>query len=212
MKIHRSSLVALVSTVSLLSLGSGAYASDWSGGYIGLTLNGNNSSTSLTADGDSQTPTDTTTLAVIPTTPSGDTLSAAHLQQDRTSVSLLGGYLFQSGNIVYGGELQLSSKPSEGASALASIAGRIGYAFEKSMVYASLGAARYSGDLRTSTGENTLDFNGIRVALGAEFKLTETGALRTEISHSAFERENFGTSGSIKPEFTQFSIGYIHRF
>ncbi len=99
------------------------------------------------------------------------------------------GYNFQNGNVVIGieGDISLSGAGIEGFNNeqdyLASVRGRLGYAMDNTLLYATAGVA-----WTEFTGE--LSLSGYVVGLGADHKLTDTWSLRGEVLHYGLEEDD----------------------
>lgn len=129
---------------------------DWSGPYIGLAYGKVSGDLDYTPPG------------------AADTLDGGSL------TSLFAGYLFQRGNLVYGGELAYSRGkdtfatgfPLENVDTVIDLKGKIGYASNRALFYGVLGYSKldYSFELFPA-----LDFSasGVSYGVGVDFAATE---------------------------------------
>ncbi|MDJ0822118.1 MAG: outer membrane beta-barrel protein [Paracoccaceae bacterium] len=148
------------------------------------------------------------------------------------------GYNFQSGNIVYGGEVTWSGLNVDGAEDcanpifecgvevenVATIRGRIGIAAgAKSLVYATAGWA--AADVHAYTDDDgffgvgrngeTKRLNGYVFGVGFEHAFNERFSVRAAILRHNFNEDDFQTDiryNDIDVDFTTIEIGGIYRF
>ncbi|KIN71711.1 outer membrane protein [Sulfitobacter guttiformis] len=126
----------------------------WTGGYAGLQYN----------DGDFEL---------------SDGVDSASVDVDGFGIH--GGYLYDLGQYVVGGELsydRLSADGSDEDVDLTRLRGRVGYDFGKFMPYATLGIANISADDLSETG--------LTFGIGAEMLVTEKFSVGLEYSRSQF--------------------------
>jgi outer membrane immunogenic protein len=115
------------------------------------------------------------------------------------------GYNFQRGNLVYGieGDLEKSSQNGNGYGTRGfahstdlgwqgSLRGRLGLAFDRTLVYGTAGWA--FGDVKTDKGfANYADVrNGWTAGVGVEHMLTQSLSARIEYRYTDFGKGNFG--------------------
>ncbi|MDJ0639791.1 MAG: outer membrane beta-barrel protein [Paracoccaceae bacterium] len=146
------------------------------------------------------------------------------------------GYNFQSGNVIYGGELTYSGLEVDGAEAcvnptfecgvevsnMASIRGRVGMAAgERSMVYVTAGWASadvfaYTDDFGV-VGRNgeSKNLSGLVFGVGFEHAVSDRFSLRGAILHHNFNEGDFLTDvpyTDIGVDFTTIEVGGVLRF
>ena len=154
-------------------------AYDWSGAYIGLGVTYAQGGMQNTAGG-------------VPVLPSANGVG----------VGVIGGYNWQRGNTVFGGEVALDFANPEGSNDCgagapnvcttrmmnhASIRGRVGYAMDRTLVFATLG---YATDRRslTHTGAAPLfsvshRHNGPMIGIGIEHAMSSAWSVRGDLEH-----------------------------
>lgn len=139
--------------------------SDWTGGYVGLQYGQGDLDTDYPAE----------------TLPNGTVEPAESATFDLDAYGVHGGYLYDLGQFVVGGELdynKLAFDDVEGATIddgdLWRLRGRAGYDLGRWLPYASLGMAHMSvGDVSE---------NGVSYGLGVDFKVTEKFTVGAEYS------------------------------
>lgn len=156
----------------------------WSGGYVGLQGGG----TWANADFDN---------------------GAGTLDEDFNG-GILGGFVganMQSGNIVYGIEGDLSynwnsntytifgSETEVGTDVSGSVRGRLGYAMDNALIYATGGWAAARGYVDVAgAGEESETFNGFTVGAGVDYAFTDSLFGRAEYRYNNFGDKNFGAT------------------
>ena len=146
---------------------------DWSGAYVGLSYN--------SVSG--------TTETVNPAFGPFDLI-------DEDSAGFFGGYNWQRGNLVYGGELNYTSHgdglvlfPAESLGDVIELRGRGGYAFGDALAYAFLGY----GMSDYTIGANNWDISGITYGIGMDYMITDSMFAGLEFSHREL------TGGTVNP-------------
>jgi outer membrane immunogenic protein len=193
--------------VALLCLGSAAGAQDWTGFYAGGSLSYDTIEINDLTNGNG--PVDIT----------------------GTSPALFAGYNFQSGNLVFGGELLVVDQSGDAddgnflrpatADGSTQIRGRIGYVYDDVLPYLAIGATstRVKVD-RGGTG-NPADLtddsaSGTSVALGIDWALNEKSFVRFEAETTSYSDGTLLFSGSPPLDYdldaTRISVGYAYRF
>ena len=131
---------------------------------------------------------------------------------------LFGGYNFQSGSIVYGGELDFSlanvedTKSTSGGgltlkiktsqSRVGAARVRLGYAFDNILVFAAAGVAHSDGKISMAIASPALnvsesdkkDFIGFTVGGGVEYGVSKNLATKIEYRYSSYQTQTFGTT------------------
>jgi outer membrane immunogenic protein len=166
-------------------------AYNWTGFYVGADVGG-------VWGRDSVSP----TIADGGTFPRTNTLSTSGIFGGGTV-----GYNFQSGSFVYGLEGDLGGMNIKGNSPdllggteidfinsglYGDITGRLGYAFDRALVYAKGGFAFFNGRANTTTGlagytgASTGTFTGWTIGAGVEYKITPAWSVKGEYMHFDF--------------------------
>jgi outer membrane immunogenic protein len=164
----------------------------WSGGYAGLNAGYGWGRTAVSAPGFGAA------------NPSGG-LGGLHA-----------GYNWQSGNIVFGTEADLNLSWAQNTSTFAggasinshptwvsSLRGRLGYAFNNTLVYGTLGLALTNTNFTLQQPGSYTQLSetqfGYVVGLGAEYKITPQASLRLEALHYGFADKNLNLGSGITP-------------
>lgn len=147
-----------------------ATVADWSGAYGGLSYN------SIAA----------TTEYVNPASGPFDFI-------DTEEVGIFGGYNWQRGNLVYGGELSymdhgigLVAFPAETAGSIIELRGRGGYAFGNALVYGFLGYATSDYTI----GATSWDVSGASYGIGMDYLITDSLFAGLEFSQRQMSGES----------------------
>ncbi|MQB07312.1 porin family protein [Agrobacterium tumefaciens] len=137
---------------------------------------------------------------------------------DSGSAGLHAGYNFQSGAIVYGIENDFNYNfENKGEANLewdASARGRVGYALDRTLVFATAGvaAAGVKVDVPEAT-KNDAVFIGWTAGGGVEHAFTDNIALRGEYRYSDFGSKDFGsTVGEFKADQHKVVVGASYKF
>lgn len=146
---------------------------------------------------------------------------------------VLGGYNYQSGNIVYGGELTYSGSSIKGRedctnpaftcigeiSSLASLRGRVGYlARPDTMLYGSVGVVSARLGFATDNGTrrgSKKTVGGYMIGIGAERAFTSKINGRVAINHYEFNKRDYQTDipyTGIGGNMTELELGFVFRF
>jgi outer membrane immunogenic protein len=166
-----------------------AVVADWSGAYAGLSYN------SISG-----------TTGYVPGNGPFDFI-------DADEVGIFGGYNWQRGSLVYGGELSymdhgvgLVSWPNESAGSIIELRGRGGYAFGNALAYGFLGYA--ASDYTTSTG--TWDVSGASYGVGLDYLITDSVFAGLEFSRRQMsgETENLGQDQDTTVNAISLRFGY----
>jgi opacity protein-like surface antigen len=164
----------LRTTLAIMALlaASSAQAQDWTGPYAGLGIG--------KVDGTQN--------------------SGAGYALEGTPVSLFGGYNWQNGNLVFGGELALHSDditltafPSIEYKNMIDLKGRLGYGSGRTLVYGVLGVSKTTYE----NGGFTDDLDGFAYGLGAEFLVSDKIFAGAEYLRRDFDHSNPGVTTDI---------------
>ncbi|MCO6382339.1 MAG: porin family protein [Vannielia sp.] len=154
---------------------------DWSGGYAGLSFG--------TGSGEVDNAGATTDFDV------------------NDNYGLYGGYLWDNGNLVYGGELAYSSLSLNSAAGDVDadewmLKGRLGYDAGSFLPYATAGFANLTAD-----GESG---DGYVLGAGLEYAATEAISVRGEYLNHQFD--DFGNTAGADVSHDTFSLGLSYNF
>ena len=129
----------------------------------------------------------------------------------------------QFGNIVAGAEADISAsslghrgftdKFNQGTTG--SLRGRLGYAFDRVLVYGTAGGAMTSTEWKNPVGKTSKSQTGFVYGAGAEVKMTPNVSLRGELLHYDFSREMYvSTLGpvQVKPSTNVLRAGVGYQF
>lgn len=134
------------------------------------------------------------------------------------SIGAVGGYNFQSGNIVYGVENDFNYNfQNQGAVDLkwdASARGRLGYALDHTLFYGTGGMAIAGGEADiTGGGTAKKMLIGWTAGAGVEHAFTDNILLRGEYRYSGFGKKDFGSGiGSIGANQHKVTFGVGYKF
>ncbi|MCO5730738.1 outer membrane protein [Rhizobium sp. SSA_523] len=118
---------------------------------------------------------------------------------------LYGGYNFQSGQIVYGGEADIGyndQKGSAGAGVTAeqkvngSIRGRVGYDISPFMIYGTAGLAVGNHEMSNAVGSDSKTALGYTVGAGVETMVTDNISARVEYRYTDFQDKDYNLGGT----------------
>lgn len=171
---------------------------DWSGAYAGLAAG--------TANGDMQ-------YFVYDTS---DTPEAI----DGSLMGAFAGFNIQRGNLVYGGELAYSKGDVEyddgyGFTSFLDLKGKLGYASQKTLVYAVLGVTR--GEWKEE-GFDSISGTGVAYGTGADFAVSDRLTIGVEYLWRNFDTENFASAvpqianTHVEGDFGTLSLRVAFRF
>lgn len=127
-----------------------------------------------------------------------------------TVPAIFGGYNWQSGKLVYGGELSIGKPddvaieddPVDGVQALYELSGRLGYTFGKGLIYGKLGYAKTSYDV----GPDSYDFDGASYGIGFDYLYNEHWLFGA--SATKYDMKNDDFDGKLKPVIVALRVGY----
>lgn len=149
-----------------------AQAQDWSGPYVGLGAS--------RSDGEQD--------------------AGAAFPLEGSPISLFGGYNWQNGNLVFGGELALSSNaitltdfPLIEYNKLIDLKGRVGYAAGRTLVYGVIGVSQ----AEYVNGSFTDDLDGWSYGLGADVLISDRIFAGAEYLRRNLDHTNPGVSTDI---------------
>lgn len=139
---------------------------------------------------------------------------------DGSGASIFAGYLFQNGNLVYGGELayyMLNEQTFTGFPASQAYydtvidAGlRLGYAFDRFMVF---GQAGYSMTTFIAPALNReFDQTGYNLGLGADYAVTDQVSVGILYTHRSMEGDSLTPGRPYEVEQSSFSLRAAYRF
>jgi outer membrane immunogenic protein len=145
-----------------------------------------------------------------------------------TSPGLFAGYNFQSGNLVFGGELLVVDQSGDAddgdslrpatADGSTQIRGRIGYVYGDVLPYIAIGSTSTrikaeNGNPGASADDSA---SGTSVALGLDWALKERSFVRFEVETTSYSDGTLLFSGSPPLDYdldaTRISVGYAYRF
>ena len=136
---------------------------DWSGGYVGLSYS--------SVDGTMQYANSITVYEYV----------------EDSAIGVFAGYNWQSGNLVYGGELNvteglvgITNYPTEGLDTTIELRARAGYATGDMLAYGFLGYGKSEYEFPNS---GTLDVAGVTYGAGVDYMITNTIFTGLEFSH-----------------------------
>ncbi|WP_099826526.1 outer membrane protein [Oceaniglobus indicus] len=165
---------------------------DWTGGYVGAQLGYGN----LNGDG----------LANV-----GGNNRVFDSDGDGALGGVYGGYLYQQGNFVYGGELSLNAANLDFDNNLGSIDQlhqlkfKAGYGTQRTLVYGTIGAAYAKGDI---AGRSADDF-GYEIGAGIDYMVNDRVSIGTEVTYNKFD--DFDNTG-IDFDTTTIGANVAYRF
>jgi outer membrane immunogenic protein len=129
----------------------------------------------------------------------------------------------QFGNVVAGAEADISAsslghrgftdKFNQGTTG--SLRGRLGYAFDRVLVYGTVGGAMTSTEWKNPVGKTSKSQTGLVYGAGAEVKMTPNVSLRGELLHYDFSRETYLTTFGpvqVKPSTNVLRAGVGYQF
>ncbi len=110
-----------------------------------------------------------------------------------------GGVNFQSGQIVYGGELDLTYGRVDYRGFadtfqqkwLASARGRVGYAFDRFMPFVTAGLAYTNATMKAGGGKDSHGHIGYVLGIGGEMMLTDKVSANLQLLHYRFDSETY---------------------
>ncbi|TQX82762.1 MULTISPECIES: outer membrane protein [Rhizobium] len=137
---------------------------------------------------------------------------------DSGSAGVHAGYNFQSGNIVYGieNDFNYNFEKNKGTDLEwdASGRGRVGFAFDRTLVFATAGIAAASGKVEVpAAGKKDDILIGWTAGGGLEHALTDNILVRGEYRYSDFGKKDFGSSiGDFSATQNKVLIGASYKF
>ncbi|WP_377288097.1 outer membrane protein [Rhizobium sp. SG2393] len=160
---------------------------DWSGAYVGGTANWHHGKSNAT----------------------GDRTSAGF------GGGLYGGYNMQSGQIVYGPEVDLNYAGNDSANGTnrakqgvnGSIRGRVGYDLNPVLVYGTAGVALGNQKISNASGSDEKTHVGWTAGAGAEAMVTDNITARVEYRYTDYGSKTYNLpSGSIASGYDEHSV------
>lgn len=158
------------------------------------------------------------------------TASGERLDLSGAVIGVHGGYNWQSQALVFGVEADLDATDSKGSRVftsgqwtaassiwMASLRGRVGVAFDKILVFGTLGGALHDVDVTIADAATISRSNqvlyGWVVGGGVDWRLTEAWSLRLEALHYEFNSQRLGISAtSFDTHMTTVRAGMTFRF
>lgn len=137
---------------------------------------------------------------------------------DSGSAGIHAGYNFQSGSIVYGIENDFNYNFDKGKNADfewdASGRGRVGYAIDRTLLFATVGVAATSGKVTLpAAGKKDDILIGWRAGGGVEHAITDNILIRGEYRYSDFGKKDFGSgAGEVSATQNKILIGASYKF
>lgn len=137
---------------------------------------------------------------------------------DNGSAGLHAGYNFQSGNIVYGIENDFNYNFEDGKDTKlewdASGRGRVGYAFDRTLMFATAGVAATGGKIDAAgIGKKDDILIGWTAGGGIEHAVTDNILVRGEYRYSDFGSKDFGSGiGDVKADQQKVLFGASYKF
>lgn len=167
---------------------------NWSGGYAGLSYNNISGANTIT----------------IP----GMSLVFRSELEDTQSAGVFGGYNWQRGNFVFGGELSYTQNgavmiaaPPEYIDDIIEVRGRGGYSFGRALAY---GFAGYS--MSTYDGSFDADLSGVSYGVGVDYLITDSIFAGIEYSQRKIEGDivgnNYDDDSSVEMDLISVRFGY----
>ncbi len=112
------------------------------------------------------------------------------------------GYNFQTDQLVFGAEADLTASGIDHSGFTlryrqtwtGTVRGRVGYAFDRTLIYGTAGIAGTGSELRDAVVKSTRTQAGVALGAGAEYKLSPNVMLRGELLHYNYGNETFQTS------------------
>ncbi len=142
----------------------------WSGAYVGVHAGGYSNDGTVTLVGQGMSASDSDNGFVL---------------------GLYGGYARQFGSWVVGGEVDWTTGTSSDSKDLFTVRGRVGYAFERVLVYGTAGWGMADlGTVSIGGVSRSFDFSGLVVGGGVETKISPQLSLRAEVIHFAPSNES----------------------
>jgi outer membrane immunogenic protein len=138
------------------------------------------------------------------------------------------GYNWQSGAFVFGGEADLNAVFNDetfeflgeevdvGTDYLASIRGRVGYAWDRTLLFGTAGVAFTEASAEATIAGIDFDasesFVGWTIGAGLEYAFTDNWLLRGEYRYYDFGNEEIGEFENVDLDFNTVSIGVAYKF
>lgn len=153
-------------------------AMDWSGAYVGLSYGQASGEYEADVDG-------TITLYDL---------------DDSDAYGVFGGYNFQRGNLVYGGEISymtvddmvlLTAGNDDTIDSILDVRGRIGYVVGNAMIYGAIGFSSVENTINVTT-DNTL--SGTNLGIGVDYMFSENFVVGLDYTQRFVEGENNSTT------------------
>jgi len=130
--------------------------------------------------------------------------------------SVYGGYNFQNGQIVYGGEADIGYNGEDGNAGAGltgtqgvngSIRGRVGYDMNPFLLYGTAGLAVANHELEDGASNDERIAAGYTVGAGVEAMVTNNITARVEYRYSDYQKRDFElSSGTISKGFDDHSV------
>ncbi|WP_157016075.1 outer membrane protein [Mesorhizobium xinjiangense] len=138
------------------------------------------------------------------------------------------GYNWQAGPVVFGVEGDASAISNDerfsssvgdvevGTDYLASLRGRLGYAWDRVMVYGTGGVAfadaSANGVVNGASLDTSRDLTGWTVGAGVDYAITNNWVGRVEYRYYDFSNEDFGDLSNVDLDFNTVSVGISYKF
>ena len=161
----------------------------------------------------------------------GELSDGTDIISDNFDGGLLGGYAgynWQSGAFVFGAEADINAVWNEetfafpgfdvevGTDYLASLRGRVGYAWDRTLLFATAGVAFSEVSAETTIAGVTLDesesFTGWTIGAGAEYAFTNNWIGRAEYRFYDFGNETIGGIDDVDIQNHTVSVGLAYKF
>lgn len=137
---------------------------------------------------------------------------------DGAFAGALAGYNFQSGNFVFGVEgdinkswIELDDDGDAEIDWFGSVRGRVGYAWDRTLLFGTAGIAFAHGEVSTVVEDDDMSFTGWTAGLGAEHAFTDNWLGRAEYRYYDFGTEDI-TRGEVDLTMHTVSVGIAYKF
>lgn len=128
-----------------------------------------------------------------------DPNTGANVDVDGFLIGAFAGYNFQTGALVFGGEVDLAITSMDGSTGtrsadadwVGSVRGRLGYAFDRHLIYGTAGVGFMSADVNLGGANKDKTHTGIIVGAGFESMLNKSFSARAEYLFTAYGEQEY---------------------
>jgi len=142
---------------------------------------------------------------------------------DGGTLGAYGGFNIQSGSLVYGVEGDVNYNWNEktslpwaskaGVDWDGAVRGRLGYAFDRTLVYGTAGLALARGYVETAGVEHTETLVGWTIGAGVEHAFTDNVVARADYRYADYEGKDFGLgAGKLNLDQHTVRVGLSYKF